>query len=273
MTVLLVLVIGPLYFFSTIGGFVAPNPVHGGELSFALIIKKALDEGELAKMEGPGGLGKNSYSLKAFDFSEESMSEIHRAASHNESSPAGLNIYALDDSDTEFIEHNKKTKDPKSQFVAKQIVPFSFYHSENPLLKSYNSTMFDESIYHNWTETRFFHSDQIQDAAFEEYAQTKWLISDAKKLEMREHLLEALNTSNIHYQFEFGITTAFKRSLPATAKTASLTQHKRLTETFYPDCLTMLSLTEFAKLNCTKAAAVNNKDDKGEPKDDQAHVI
>jgi hypothetical protein len=69
---------------------------------------------------------------------------------------------------------------------------------------------------------------------------------------MREHLLEALNTSNIHYQFEFGTTTAFKRSLPATARTASLTQHKQLNETFYPDCLTMLSLTEFAKLNCTK---------------------
>lgn len=180
------------------------------------------------------------------------MSELHRSASRNESSPAGLNIYALDDSDTEFIEHNKKTNDTKSHFVAKQIVPFSFYHSQNPLLESYNSTMFDESIYHNWTETRFFHSDQIQDAAFEEYAQTKWLISDAKKLEMREHLLDALNTSNIHYQFEFGTTTAFKRSLPATARTTSLTQHKHLNETFYPDCLTMLSLTEFAKLNCTK---------------------
>jgi len=110
-------------------------------------------------MEGPGGLGKNSYSLKAFDFSQESMSELHRSASHNESSPAGLNIYALDDSDTEFLEHNKKTNDTKSHIVAKQVVPFSFYHSKNPLLKSYNSTMFDESIYHNWTETRFFHSD------------------------------------------------------------------------------------------------------------------
>jgi len=259
MTVLLVLVIGPLYFFSTIGGFVAPNPVLGGELSFALIIKKALNEAELSKMEGPGGLGKNSYSLKAFDFSQESMSELHRSASHNESSPAGLNIYALDDSDTEFIEHNKKTNDTKSHIVAKQIVPFSFYHSKNPLLKSYNSTMFDESIYHNWTETRFFHSDQIQDAAFEEYAQTKWLISDANKLEMREHLLEALNTSNIHYQFEFGVTTDFERSLPATARTTSLTQHKHLNESFYPDCLTMLSLIEFAKLNCTKEATENKE--------------
>jgi len=121
--------------------------------------------------------------------------------------------------------------------------------------------MFDESIYHNWTETRFFHSDQIQDAAFEEYAQTKWLISDAKKLEMREHLLEALNTSNSHYQFEFGVTTDFERSLPATAKTTSLTQHKRLNESFYPDCLTMLSLREFAKLNCTKEAKEGNAND------------
>jgi hypothetical protein len=170
-----------------------------------------------------------------------------------------LNIYALDDSDTEFAtELNSKTKDTKRHYVAKQVVPFSFYHSENPLLERYNSTMFDESIYHNWTETRFFQPDQIQDAAFEEYAQTKWLISDAKKREMREHLLEALNTSNGHYWFEFGTTAAFKRSLPAAARTTSLTQHKHLNETFYPDCLTTLSLAEFAQLDCTKVS-----DDKG----------
>jgi hypothetical protein len=173
MSLLLVLVIGPLFFFSTIGGFVAPNPALGGELSFAFIIKKYLDEADLAKLEGPGGLQHNkgsSYSLTAFDFSQESISKLHRSASHNESSPAGLNIYALDDSDTEFVTAiNTKNKD-KPHYVAKQVVPFSFYHSENPLLESYNSTMFEESVYHNWTETRFFHSDQIQDAAFEEYA-------------------------------------------------------------------------------------------------------
>lgn len=181
------------------------------------------------------------------------MSKLHRSASHNESSPAGLNIYALDDSDTEFVaEHNSKTKDSKPHYVAKQVAPFSFYHSENPLLERYNSTMFDESIYHNWTETRFFHADQIQDAAFEEYAQTKWLISDAKNDEMRVQLLEALNTSNSHYQFEFGTTAAFKRSLPAAAATTSLTQRKQLNETFYPDCLTTLRLAEFAQLDCTK---------------------
>jgi len=77
---------------------------------------------------------------------------------------------------------------------------------------------------------------------------------------MRKHLLEALkprsdrDANDIRYQFEFGITTDFERHLPATARTTSLTQHKHLNESFYPDCLTMLSLTEFAKLNCTKAA-------------------
>jgi len=87
---------------------------------------------------------------------------------------------------------------------------------------------------------------------------------------MREHLLEALNTSNIHYQFEFGTTTAFKRSLPATARTASLTQHKQLNETFYPDCLTMLSLTEFAKLNCT-AELINKEKEAKEHTANGAH--
>ena len=77
---------------------------------------------------------------------------------------------------------------------------------------------------------------------------------------MRKHLLAALkprserDANNIHYQFEFGVTTDFERRLPATARTTSLTQHKQLNETFYPDCLTMLSLREFANVNCTKAA-------------------
>jgi hypothetical protein len=79
---------------------------------------------------------------------------------------------------------------------------------------------------------------------------------------MRKHLLAALkprsdrDANDIRYQFEFGITTDFERRLPATARTTSLTQHKHLNESFYPDCLTMLSLTEFAQLNCTKAAIV-----------------
>jgi hypothetical protein len=39
-SVILFILIGPLFFFSDYGGFVAPNPVTEGELQFSFVIKR-----------------------------------------------------------------------------------------------------------------------------------------------------------------------------------------------------------------------------------------
>jgi len=44
---LLAIVIGPLVFFSTVGGFVAPNPVLTGQLTLSFDIKKSLTDANL----------------------------------------------------------------------------------------------------------------------------------------------------------------------------------------------------------------------------------
>lgn len=63
MTLLLTLVVGPLLFFSTIGGFVAPNPIHNGNLEFMFIIKKSLNSTELSKMEKPPNYLKEKFNF------------------------------------------------------------------------------------------------------------------------------------------------------------------------------------------------------------------
>ena len=59
MTILLLLVVGPIFFFSTIGGFVSPNPIHNGELEFMFYIRKSLDLKELKKLEEPSTSWEN----------------------------------------------------------------------------------------------------------------------------------------------------------------------------------------------------------------------
>lgn len=49
---LLALVVGPLVFFSTVGGFVAPNPVTSGQLTLSFIIKKSLTDADLDNFVG-----------------------------------------------------------------------------------------------------------------------------------------------------------------------------------------------------------------------------
>jgi len=46
-SVILFLLVGPLVFFSDIGGFVAPNPVLSGDVKVALVIKKTLSDADL----------------------------------------------------------------------------------------------------------------------------------------------------------------------------------------------------------------------------------
>ena len=42
-TIVVILLAGPLLFFSDAGGFIAPNPVHAASLSVFLVIKKRLN--------------------------------------------------------------------------------------------------------------------------------------------------------------------------------------------------------------------------------------
>jgi hypothetical protein len=67
---LLAIIVGPLWFFSTAGGFVAFNPVTAGSLKISLVITKSIDQDALARLtpgdestwSGPPSAGEHQQS-------------------------------------------------------------------------------------------------------------------------------------------------------------------------------------------------------------------
>jgi hypothetical protein len=62
--VILTMLIGPIYFFSDYGGFIAPNPVQTGLIQIAIIVSKSVSVNDL--MAGAGG--KNHENIQKMNF-------------------------------------------------------------------------------------------------------------------------------------------------------------------------------------------------------------
>jgi len=93
-------------------------------------------------------------------------------------------------------------------------------------------TQFDE-----WTETRYFKPDMLQDCVANEYSDDKWILSEENKNQLRLDLIKAMDPDySDSYQFELGIYYSFDRNLPAEAITASGMQMKKLDLNFLYDC-------------------------------------
>lgn len=48
--IILALLVGPLWFFSDVGGFIAPNPVTAATISFSFVIHKTMSQNDLNGM-------------------------------------------------------------------------------------------------------------------------------------------------------------------------------------------------------------------------------
>jgi hypothetical protein len=102
--VILTLLVGPLYFFSDIGGFVAPNPITSAAVSYSFLLMRN----------------------------------------------GTTNAHIQNDS--------FKT-------------PYLLYSNSNPYLRKYDKDEFETSEFQDWTETRFFAKDQLQDCVLSEYSE------------------------------------------------------------------------------------------------------
>lgn len=94
------------------------------------------------------------------------------------------------------------------------------YQNSYPFLRQYDDEYYSQKSFHNWTETRFFKSDQLQDCIANEYSDKLWDISERSKLQLKRDLLKAVDTKNPNYDVKLGIYYSFNRELPATAKNA-----------------------------------------------------
>jgi len=58
--VILSLLVGPLWFFSEVGGFIAPNPVQQAQISFAFVVSKTLSQEDFDGSTSASGSGESS---------------------------------------------------------------------------------------------------------------------------------------------------------------------------------------------------------------------
>ena len=63
-------------------------------------------------------------------------------------------------------------------------IPYFIYQNSHPFLRQYDEDYYSQKSFHNWTETRFFKSDQLQDCIANEYSDMIWDISSKGKFQL-----------------------------------------------------------------------------------------
>lgn len=144
---LLALVVGPLVFFSTVGGFVAPNPVTSGQLTLSFMIKKSLTNADLDKFVGAHHA---TIANMAGDLTHPASSTQMSETGHADS----LNVQSMKNNQTNLKTESVKITDVRDRL--NQTIPYILYDNKYPLQRTYNKSIFQESPYSKWTETRFF---------------------------------------------------------------------------------------------------------------------
>jgi len=148
--VILFLLVGPLVFFSDIGGFVAPNPVQSADIQVALVINKTLTQAD----------------MKEFGFAS-----FKNAILNNKTHEAD---YQLDGAETDLLQElegstelaaskteqaSKKSINYDSSTWLHTEIPYYVYENKNPFLRLYDDAYYQDSKFDRWTETRFFAAD------------------------------------------------------------------------------------------------------------------
>jgi hypothetical protein len=134
--VILFLLVGPLVFFSDIGGFVAPNAVQSADIRIALVINKTLTQADLKEFgftSFDNNLNQTDYQIDGAttDLLQELEGSTELAASK-----------------TEQARHRLHTE-----------IPYYVYENKNPFLRLYGQHYYEHSKFDRWTETRFFAAD------------------------------------------------------------------------------------------------------------------
>lgn len=103
------------------------------------------------------------------------------------------------DDETDLHWHALEIKNERH--MLNQTIPYVVYDDKYPLQRTYNETIFKESPYSKWTETRFFAPAQIQDTVFSEFAQFNWLVSEDNKADLQKDILRAMRLDQDQFEF------------------------------------------------------------------------
>jgi hypothetical protein len=127
---------------------------------------------------------------------------------------------------------------------------YNIYTDKNPLFGNFTRTMYDESAFHKYPQTRFFSADQVQSAVLGEFADDRWYLSAADHEILNSEIHKSMNMSDSRYNMSFGLHGFWDRRLPPAHKRAHFKDVKTLDPTKYADCLTRQQLLEFASFKC-----------------------
>jgi len=127
---------------------------------------------------------------------------------------------------------------------------YNIYTDKNPLLANYTRSMYEESPFHKFPQTRFFSADQVQSAILNEFADDRWYLSHDDYKILKSEIIKSMDMSDHHYNMSFGLHGFFDRRLPPAHKRAHFHDVKTLDPTKYADCLTRRQLLEFANFEC-----------------------
>lgn len=157
-SILLLLLVGPLVLFSTIGGglgLTAPNPVKDAELSLSLVIDKAV----LTTSGVHGGI--HSFSELADEAGQRAL-QGHGVQSAGEQGTTTAGASST----------NSRFK------LAVQRLDWGVYRDGHGFLRTFDQVDLAASPFPDWTETRSFEASQIQECLFSEGAETRWNVAD-----------------------------------------------------------------------------------------------
>ena len=134
--IILMMLVGPLYFFSDYGGFIAPNPVNNGDIKLSFIVDKTMSISDLEDGQSMLGIAQEEFGVNHLDSEENEFFKGEESM---------LNL----------------AQDPTSNKLNKK-VPYMIYENQNPFFRQYDDEYYAETKFNRWTETRFFTADQLQ---------------------------------------------------------------------------------------------------------------
>ena len=59
--------------------------------------------------------------------------------------------------------------------------PYFIYENRYPFFRQYDDEFYNQTQFNQWTETRYFKPDMLQDCISNEYSDNKWILSRENK--------------------------------------------------------------------------------------------
>ena len=147
-------------------------------------------------------------------------------------------IYGLDSSAEEEKIRQEAITRAKASRELKNEIPYVIYENQFPFLRQYDEDYYKLTKFNQWTETRYFTPDMLQECIANEYSDGEWDLSQDNKVQLTQDLQKAMDTENNDFTFKLGIFYEFTRELPADFRKSEGTQFKTLNMSNKFDCET-----------------------------------